>query len=54
MKKFCTQAGKSADEYKLDHHRLQRRFDEMSVTLIKAMKLENSEKMSLEQELVRM
>lgn len=54
MKKFITDMKKETSDYKIEHVRLQRTIDEMSVTIIKAMKLEKQEKVQLEKELTRL
>ena len=54
MKKFLGEVRNQAENQKADHASLQRSIDEMSVTLVKGMKLENQEKISLEKELLRL
>lgn len=51
MKKYVSDTKQETSNYKTEHKRLQRTIDEMSVTIIKAMKLENQEKIQLEKEL---
>lgn len=54
MKKYINDTKLSTSEFRSEHVMLQRTIDEMKVTLIKSMKLENQEKMQLEKELTRL